>query len=201
MKHTSTLDTVNNLGLLYQNQGRMKEAEEMHVRALRGIEEAWGPKHTSTLDTVNNLGALYWKQGRIKEAEEMYVRALRGKEEAWGPKHTSTLDTLYNLGNLYYEQDMSAKAKEMYTRAIQGYKEAEGDHDANIKYLEERISLLSTNNNAPSSIRGVYQQRYSRSPEHLTVGSTNSSTRRSEADKVLPKRSMRDRVLGWRKKR
>ena len=40
MKHTSTLDTVNNLGILYWKQGRMKEAEEMYVRALRGYEEA-----------------------------------------------------------------------------------------------------------------------------------------------------------------
>ena len=90
---------------------------------------------------------------------------------------------------------MSTKAKEMYTRAIQGYKEVEGDHDADIKYLEERISLLSTNNNAPSSIRGVHQQRSSGSPEHLTASGANSSTRRSEANKMLPKRSMRDRVL------
>ena len=27
--HTSTLDTVNNLGILYANQGKMNEAEEM----------------------------------------------------------------------------------------------------------------------------------------------------------------------------
>jgi Tfp pilus assembly protein PilF len=60
----------------------MKEAEEMFVRALKGYEEAWGPKHTSTLDTVNNLGLLYKNQGKMKEAEEMYVRALKGKEEA-----------------------------------------------------------------------------------------------------------------------
>jgi hypothetical protein len=35
-EHTSTLDTVNNLGLLYKNQDRLQEAEEMYMRALRG---------------------------------------------------------------------------------------------------------------------------------------------------------------------
>ena len=29
-EHTSTLDTVNNLGNLYKNQGKMAEAEEMY---------------------------------------------------------------------------------------------------------------------------------------------------------------------------
>jgi tetratricopeptide (TPR) repeat protein len=38
-EHTSTLDTVNNLGLLYADQGKMAEAEAMYVRALRGYEK------------------------------------------------------------------------------------------------------------------------------------------------------------------
>ncbi len=32
-EHTSTLDTVNNLGNLYRDQGKMKEAENMFQRA------------------------------------------------------------------------------------------------------------------------------------------------------------------------
>jgi hypothetical protein len=60
--HTSTLSTVNNLGLLYTYQDKMDEAEKMYLRALQGYEKAWGPDHTSTLDTVNNLGTLYKNQ-------------------------------------------------------------------------------------------------------------------------------------------
>ena len=61
--HTSTLDTVNNLGNLYADLGRLDEAEKMYLRALVGKEKAWGPDHTSTLDTVNNLGNLYADPG------------------------------------------------------------------------------------------------------------------------------------------
>ena len=63
----STLDTVNNLAILYKEQGKMEEAEEMYLRALRGKEEAWGAKHRSILDTVYNLGNLYFKEGRSTE--------------------------------------------------------------------------------------------------------------------------------------
>jgi tetratricopeptide (TPR) repeat protein len=38
-EHTSTLDTVNNLGILYASQGKLAEAEAMYVRALRGFEK------------------------------------------------------------------------------------------------------------------------------------------------------------------
>ncbi|KAF2175942.1 hypothetical protein K469DRAFT_683324 [Zopfia rhizophila CBS 207.26] len=118
--------TVNNLGNLYKNQGKLAEAEAMYSRALQGYEEALGPKHTSTLDTVNNLGLLYADQGKLAEAEAMYSRALQGYEEALGPKHTSTLQTVNNLGNLYADQGKLAEAEAMYSRALQGYEEALG---------------------------------------------------------------------------
>ena len=79
-KHTSTLNTVNNLGLLYKNQGKMKEAEEMLLRALRGYGEAWGAKHMSALDTVYGLGNLYRDQGEVAKAKDMYERAAEGYE-------------------------------------------------------------------------------------------------------------------------
>ncbi len=37
-KHTSTLDTVNNLGNLYKDRGKLKEAEAMYVWALQGYD-------------------------------------------------------------------------------------------------------------------------------------------------------------------
>jgi hypothetical protein len=44
------------LGSLYADQGKLAEAEEMYLRALRGKNTALGPEHTSTLQTVSNLG-------------------------------------------------------------------------------------------------------------------------------------------------
>ena len=113
-----------NLGYLYSNQGKMKEAEDIYLRALAGKEKAWGPEHTSTLDTVNNLGLLYTNQGKIKEAEDMYLRALVGYEKAWGPEHTSTLGTVNNLGSLYSKQGKMKEAEDMYLRALAGYEKA-----------------------------------------------------------------------------
>ena len=36
-EHTSTLETVRNLGNLYRHQGKLREAEDMYVRAFGGI--------------------------------------------------------------------------------------------------------------------------------------------------------------------
>lgn len=45
--HKSTLSTMNNLGALYSSQGKLKEAEEMYQRALKGMEKAGGAEHKS----------------------------------------------------------------------------------------------------------------------------------------------------------
>jgi Tetratricopeptide repeat len=57
-EHTSTLNTVNNLGLLYKNQGKIVVAEEMYVRALRGYQKTVGNDHPRTQKIAHNLQAL-----------------------------------------------------------------------------------------------------------------------------------------------
>jgi Tfp pilus assembly protein PilF len=47
-EHTSTLDTVNNLGLLYANQGKLDEAEKMYQRALQGGRRHSVQTHVNT---------------------------------------------------------------------------------------------------------------------------------------------------------
>ena len=142
-EHMSTLDTVNNLGILYNNQGRMAEAEAMHLRALQGKEKALGPEHMSTLNTVSNLGVLYNNQGRMVEAEAMYLRALQGKEKAWGPEHISTLETVNNLGVLYANQGKIAEAEAMYRRAFQGLENAVGPDHAKTRKVARNLKDLT----------------------------------------------------------
>ncbi|KZL83407.1 kinesin light chain 1, partial [Colletotrichum incanum] len=150
------------LGNLYLDQGRLKEAEAMYVRALQGYEKALGPDHTSTLDSVECLGTLYSKQDRLKEAEAMYVRALQGYEKAWGPDHTSTLNTVNNLGALYYNQGRFKEAEAMYVRALQGYEKALGP-DAIRTYIPalntlENLGSLFTKLGENSKAVSFYQR-------------------------------------------
>ncbi|KAL8784584.1 MAG: hypothetical protein Q9195_008985 [Heterodermia aff. obscurata] len=125
LEHTETLNLVNNLGILYKDQGKLEKAENMYMRALRGYEKQ-GIEHT--LKTINNLGLLYANQGKLEKAEKMYMRALRGYEKAWESEHTSTLDTFHNLGILFFNQGKLAEAEKMYMRALRGYEKQGLEH-------------------------------------------------------------------------
>ncbi|KAL5372454.1 hypothetical protein DPSP01_013476 [Paraphaeosphaeria sporulosa] len=88
-KHTSTLLTVNNLGALYRNQGKLAEAEAMYSRALQGYEEALGPQllpsYLPALNTMFHFGDLLSQIGRENMAKIMYTRALAGYTTVQGP--------------------------------------------------------------------------------------------------------------------
>ncbi len=73
------LNTINNLELLYLNQDKMKEVEEVFLRALTEYEKTWDSEHTSTLKIINNLENLYKNQDKMKEVEDMYQRAKTKK--------------------------------------------------------------------------------------------------------------------------
>jgi tetratricopeptide (TPR) repeat protein len=142
LEHTTTLDTVNNLGTLYRKQGKQVEAETLYQRALAGKEKALGLEHTSTLKTVNNLGVLYKKQGKLVKAEDIYQRVLAGREKKLGPEHTATLDVVYNLGLLYQNQGKLVEAEAMYQRGLAGRKKTLGpEHKSTLKAADALENL------------------------------------------------------------
>ncbi|CAI0650683.1 unnamed protein product, partial [Colletotrichum noveboracense] len=86
--HTSTLSTVNNLGLLYSKQGRLKEAEGMYERALQGYEKVLHPDTLRTyvpaLIALEHLGRLFEQLGATDRALEHYDRARTGIADVFG---------------------------------------------------------------------------------------------------------------------
>jgi Tfp pilus assembly protein PilF len=78
-EHPDTLTSIDNLAGVLRYQGKYKQADEMHRRALRLRETVLGKKHPSTLASMNNLALVLGDQGKYEQAEEMHRQALRLK--------------------------------------------------------------------------------------------------------------------------
>jgi tetratricopeptide (TPR) repeat protein len=156
LEHTSTLSTVNNLGLLYKDLGRLDEAEKMYQRALQGKEKAWGAEHTSTLYTVNNLGLLYADLGRLDEAEKMYQRALEGYAKAISPKDLMTyvpaLKNMWAFASLRESQGRVDDARHWYSQALVGYEKTFGLDYKECASLRNNLALLVRRGEEESSL-------------------------------------------------
>ncbi|KAK5110490.1 hypothetical protein LTR85_001019 [Meristemomyces frigidus] len=136
--------------------------------------------------SFHEIGRLYSNQGRMEEAEEMYLRALRGKEEAWGPKHRSTLDTVNNLGILYADQGRIKEAEAMYTRALEGYQNVEGNHEADVEYLQEQLEALKMGGRVSNShVKGELQSQPDRDLADLAGQSDRTARMRDFASHIL----------------
>eukprot|EP00808_Paulinella_micropora_P011958 g42040.t1 len=99
-EHQSTLQSLNNLGVLLKKQGKLAEAEPLYRRNLEGSEKTLGAEHPFKLTSVSNLGLLLQDQGKLAEAEPLYCRDLQAKEKTLDAEHQSTLTSVNNLAQV-----------------------------------------------------------------------------------------------------
>ena len=109
--------SLNNLALLYEDQGKNAEAGPLHERALVIYEKALGPEHPLVATSLNNLAELYRTQGKYAEAEPLYQRSLAIAEKALGPEHPYVATVLENYADLLRKTDQNAEAEKLEERA------------------------------------------------------------------------------------
>ena len=90
--------SLNNLGLVYQAQGKYGSAREVYERALAIREETLGPDHDLVASTLSNLGFLLRYLGDYASARLMLERAISILETSLGPNHPDLQQPLVNLG-------------------------------------------------------------------------------------------------------
>ncbi|PKX99538.1 uncharacterized protein P174DRAFT_448002 [Aspergillus novofumigatus IBT 16806] len=127
----SLLKAIQQVGNLYFDQGKLRDAEAMYQQALTGFMQVLGSDDASTLGAMHSLGNLYNDQGRFSEAEQMYQKALVGYEKKLGHDDPDTLTTIHYLGDLYRDQGKLQTAELMYQRALVGREKRLGPCDIN----------------------------------------------------------------------
>ena len=99
--HPHVAASLNDLGLVYHDQGQNALAEPLLKRALAIVEKVRGPDHPSVATTLNNLALLYDDLGNYAKAEPLYKRALAIDEKALGPDHPFLIKQLLNSSTYY----------------------------------------------------------------------------------------------------
>ena len=124
--HSFTLDSMNDLAVIYQRQGRWEEAEKLYVQVLEASQRVLGAEHPSTLTTMNNLAVIYERQGRWEEAEKLHVQVLEARQRVLGAEHPSTLTTMNNLAVIYERQGRWEEAEKLHVQVLEARKRVLG---------------------------------------------------------------------------
>jgi tetratricopeptide (TPR) repeat protein len=72
---SQTSAALNNLGLVYSQQKRFREAEETHRKAIRLREKYDPPPHRNLAISLVNLGKVFYDEGKYLEAEPFFLQA------------------------------------------------------------------------------------------------------------------------------
>ncbi len=119
--------SLNNLAVLYQAQGRYAEAEPLYKRALAIREKALGPDHP-------DVGTLAQQPGRaVPEPRAATPRPSRSTSarsrsarRRWAPTTPMSAPSLNNLAELYRAQGRYAEAEPLYQARARHPREGAG---------------------------------------------------------------------------
>ena len=120
--HPDVATGLNNLGLVYCDQGKYALAESLYKRSLAIYEEnekAVGVSqflHVSV--SLTNLGLLYHEQGQYAQAEPVLERSLEIIETVLGPDVPDVVGSLENLAALYRATQRDSEAEKLEQRAV-----------------------------------------------------------------------------------
>ena len=76
-EHPDTLESRNDLGVLYKELSRYQEAEKLLLEAIEGRRLKLGDKHPNTQESLNNLIDLYEAWGEPEKAEQWRAKLLQ----------------------------------------------------------------------------------------------------------------------------
>ncbi len=115
--HLDVADSLNNLGVLYHDQGKYDEAEQLHKRALEIRKKVLKPDHPDVANNLNNLALLYHKQGKYIKAKPFYIQAIKITEKSLGQNHPDLATFLKNYAGLLRKINWNREAVKMEARA------------------------------------------------------------------------------------
>ena len=118
-EHPDTIISINNMGSLLANQGKLAEAEPYYRDTLEKSRRVLGAEHPDTITSINNMGLLLENQGKLAEAEPYYRDALEKRRRVLGEEHPDTITSIHSMGTLLAIQGKLAEAEPYYRDALE----------------------------------------------------------------------------------
>ena len=115
---------LNNLGVVAQNMGELKQAEVLYREAIRRHERDPGERRAETVLSKGNFGVLLQREGRLAEAEPLLRDAVAETVSLYGSDHYAAGYARVSLAILLQEKGAAAEAESEYRQALAIYDKA-----------------------------------------------------------------------------
>ncbi|MBI1785044.1 tetratricopeptide repeat protein [Candidatus Sumerlaeota bacterium] len=111
-------DQLNEAALKAENDGRVREAEDLRIAAVNKAKTI-DPLDFHYTDALRTLGFFYHiKMGDVQKAEDAFLRLLKAQEQIYGTEDSGVADTLIHLTSVYNASSKFENSLPLYQRAI-----------------------------------------------------------------------------------
>ncbi len=156
--HPDILSSINSMGLLLQDQGKLVEAERYLREALEGRRRVLGDQHRDTLASLDAVGNLLFVQGELAEAETYFRTALDGRRRLQGSDHPDTLTTLNDLGTTAMMQGRLDEAERLFRQALAGRRRVLGSEHLGTLSSLSTMGYLFMTQDKPAEAERFYSE-------------------------------------------
>ena len=144
--HPDTIASINSLGFVLQDQGKLADARPLAVEALERARRVLGDDHPATIDYIGNMATLLQGEGKLAQAETLYRESLDKRRRVLGPDHVDTIRGISNLGSILEAQGKFAEAEPLWRETLDKSRRLLGEDD---------VITLTTINNMGMLMRGL----------------------------------------------
>jgi len=149
---------LNNLAILYSDQGQYERAKPLHQRALRIRLATLGPNHPDVVNSLNDLAILYRSQGLYEHAQLLFQRTLRARLTALSFNHPDVANSLNDLAILYRSQGLYEHAEPLFQSALRIRQASLGhDHPYVANSLHDLALLYCLQDKLPQSLQHAHR--------------------------------------------
>ena len=149
----STLRTLDNLGTVYLDLGKIEEARKAHETALNGMRELFGDDNVYTSRAAANLAAAQAKAGNFDAAVALATGAVITLEKIFDTNHNHTLKAAALLGAVMRQNGREEIATKVLSQtAAIANKELGKDHFIT-KSCEKELKLVDALQKSPQEHR------------------------------------------------
>jgi serine/threonine protein kinase len=159
---------LENLAIVAQNMGDLKQAETLYLDSLRREQRAYGEGHFETTVIKSNYGLLLQREGRLAEAEPLLRSVLAVRLSLYGPNHYMVGYARVSLAMLFHDKGNLAESETEFRQALAVYdKSLATNHQYRASLLMHFARLLVD--------RGKVEEALAKSDESIRIWASTSS--------------------------
>lgn len=136
--------TLNSLGVLYMEKGKLPEAEEIFDQALSILNRIQGENEDAIAGVENNLALVYFNLGDYERTLELQRRILEQDKEYYGEDSFTYGLSLLNLGLTLLYDEQYAEAEKLHQEAMEVFAASAGEESIDYGRVENNLTLLNT---------------------------------------------------------